>query len=114
MSLPRSAVQVPRGGLRVLPAARVGAYVLPANGSHDRVLAGSHQTLPARLLHLCADWSLWREGEAAFMLLLQPHFFTDQSHFGWFYLFTNPETLTCDLLPRRTLADVIVRVALLP
>lgn len=64
---------VPRGGLRVLPAARVGADVLPAHGGHNRVLAGSHQTLPARLLHLCADRSLRREGEAAF-LSLTTHF----------------------------------------
>lgn len=65
----RSAVPVPRGGLRVLPAARVGADVLPAHGGHNRVLASSHQTLLARLLHLCADRSLRREGEAAFASL---------------------------------------------
>lgn len=73
LSVSRSAVPVPGGGLRVLPAARVGADVLPAHGGHDRVLASSHQTLPARLLHLCADWSLRREGEVA-SLLLTRHF----------------------------------------
>lgn len=59
----RSALPVSRGGLRVLPAARVGAYVLPANGGNNRVLAGTHQTLPACFLHICANWRLWGKGK---------------------------------------------------
>lgn len=111
-------MQVPRGGLRVLPAARVSAYVLPAHGGHNRVLAGSHQTLPACLLHVCADWSLWREGEAT-SVLLTTHFLHGSlflgrlSVFAPFYFYTNPETLTCDLLSSRSLADIIANVALL-
>lgn len=55
--------QIPWGGLWVLPSAGVCAALLPPHGSDHRVLAGRHQVLPPRVLHLCPDRSLGREGE---------------------------------------------------
>lgn len=55
--------QIPGGGLRVVPPPGVGAALLPPHGRHHRVLAGRHQVLPPRVLHLRPDRSLGREGE---------------------------------------------------
>lgn len=80
-------MSVPRGGLRVLPTARVGAYVLPAHGGNNRELAGTHQALPACFLHVCANWRLWGKGR---MTSLCPHC----AFFFFFSIFFSCKTQT--------------------